>query len=189
MAVHILAGPLGTSSPLVKFVGPGVREVLYYTTQITAVADPIETDRLYVLDDARTTIEGINYFAVPSTHYTEWVGELNETFSSTLEAVTYINNLTFTKSDHVSRRFGDLSGYGSRYFQVDVNTPFTYEHHVDGAFAYYWNGDDFPNGVTLDSHDNRKISGIITQTGIHDISVSLSNVLGIHTANLQIEVI
>lgn len=189
MAVHILGGPLGEASPLVKFVGPGVREAVYLTSQITAAVDPNDADRIQVVDDARTTVEVSTFYAVSSTHYSDLIGEEGETFTSALEAVTYINDLAFSRNDHISRTHGDLSGYGSAYLQVDVNTPFTYEHYVDGAFAYYWRGDDFPNGVILDGYDNRKISGIITQTGTHSIQVSLSNVAGIHTAFLEIEVI
>ena len=189
MAIHILAGPLGANSPLVKFVGPNVREVLYYTTQITAEIDPADGDRLYVIDDARTTIEGSTYYAVTSAPYTEWVGELSETFTSALEAVTYINNLTFSKSTSIARRFTDITAHAGQLHQVDVNTPFILDCTVDGAITYFWRGQDFPAGVELDAHNNRVISGILTQTGIHDFQLEVGNVLGISTATVSIEVI
>ena len=189
MAVHILGGPLGEASPLVKFVGPGVREAVYLTSQITAAVDPSDADRLHVVDDARTTAEGNTYYAVSSTHYSDWVGENSETFGTALDAVTYINDLTFDKTEHITRRFGDIGALGSQYLRVDQNVSFDYTYIVDGAFSYFWRETDFPSGVSLSSYDNRRISGVITQTGQYDLQVEITNVSGISTSLLSIEVI
>ena len=189
MTVRILGGPLAQVSPLVKFVGPAVREAVYLTSQILAGIDAEDSDKVHVVDTARTTYEATTLYAVAATRYDEWIGENGETFSSALEVRDYINQLTSDKTNAISRRFADISAFGSEIVQVDINTPFKYDYFVEGAMGYFWREQDFPPGVSLSFHNMRSISGIITQAGVYDFQVEISNVIGISTSILSIEAI
>jgi len=182
MTIQIIRGLQGIQSSSIAFVGvtsdnTSSAKYLHEANAITASVG--SNDTVDIVDDRLSTNNGggITYdlFGV---HYSEYRDIDGNTFNSAVGVVSYIQAIQVgIETAMYLRRSKPLTISGNT-LNATANIEFEYDASKIRGVSYFWDGSTFPNGVSVSVYDQRKISGIITETGSYNIEYEVANGLG-----------
>lgn len=181
MTIRIKRGILGEQSPYIAFVGVTSNNTssAKYLHEANSFSAEAFNDEVNIIDDILSINNGggdtYDMFAV---NYSEFRDIEGNQFSSAVDVVSYIESL---QSGIVTatylRQILPVTSSGDT-FNATANVEFTYDATKVRGVSYFWDGATFPNGVSVSIYDQRKITGIITETGSYNISYEIANGLG-----------
>ena len=190
MTIKITRGILGTQSPSIAFVGVSTDNIssakyLHEANSITASVGA--NDTVDIVDDKLSLNNGGGQtYDLFGVHYSEYRDLDGNPFGSAVGVVSYIQNLQVGIVTAMYLRRSLPLTSGSNTVNTSVDTEFTYDATQTRGVSYFWDGTTFPNGVSVSTYDQRKIVGIITQTGSYDINYQVANGLGTVSTSVNI---
>lgn len=193
MAIQITRGPRGDGSPIISFVGQDsidqqAADRFSFVQSITPQVNPLDANAVDVVDTSSTLTNGYPTYLLSGVDYTEWLDRDGNSFSSALEVVTYIQDqIGGTISILEDKILAPLAI--STTINVSANTPFEFDASREGGCGYFWDNNGFPPEVEVNPLDRRKISGIMTVTGLYAVQYEVANVNGITSSTVYINVL
>ena len=193
MTIRIRKGPGNGSSPLIRFLGissEGTSSVSQFNliTNVSAQINAFDANSVDILNlELTSQNNGTAVFELEEVSFGEWRDEDNNTFSSAVEVVQYVDGLVAEASDKLNRYSSQPVGVAS-VFSAARNTPISFKFMVDNAVAYYWNEGDFPAGLTVSPYDQRILQGSIAFPGNYSIQCEVANIVGVTTDFVQLNI-
>ncbi len=182
MTIQIVKGLRGDQSSSISFVG-------ITSDNVSSANHNHEADSITVLLGTNDTVNivderltenngGGKTYDLHGVHYSEYRDLDGNPFSSAVGVVSYIEALQVgIQTAMYLRRILPITQSGDTV-NATANVEFTYDATKTRGVSYFWDGSTFPNGVSVSTYDQRKIVGIITQTGTYDVFYEVANGLG-----------
>ena len=182
MTIQIVRGMRGSQSASIAFVGLSSNKIssAKYMHEANAITASVgSNDTVDIVDDQLSLNNGgTSTYDLHGVHYSEYRDLDGNTFSSAVGVVSYIEDLQVGIHTALYLRRSLPHTHVPQPVNATGNVQFSYDATKTRGVSYFWDESTFPNGVTVSSYDQRKISGIITQTGSYNIVYEVANGLG-----------
>lgn len=193
MAIQIYRGPRGDGSPIISFLGQDsndqqAADKFSFVQSITPQVNPLNPTAIDVIDESLTHSNGVAAYLLQNVEYTDMLDRNGNAFSSALEVVSYIQNQAAGAIAILTNRTSAPIAI-STSITVPVNTQFEFDGSHEGGSGYFWDRNGFPPMVEVNPLDRRKISGIMTVTGVYAVQYEVANVNGITSTTAYINVV
>ena len=190
MTIRIKRGLLGDQSPCIAFVGVSSDNTssAKYLHEADAFRVEVSGDNIHIIDDVLSINNGGgDTYDMFGVNYSEFRDIEGNQFSSAVDVALYLESLqSGITTAMFLRRSLPLTPIGNT-FNVTADVEFTYDASKVRGVSYFWDSATFPNGVSVSVYDQRKIIGIITETGSYNVSYEIANGLG--TIQTSVEII
>ena len=196
MAIQIHRGILGTLSPLIIFTGKtsdntsavnGANRIGSISVQYNID----DADYVDIVDNHATSGNGGHTtFELLKVHYSEWEDGDGNSFGSATNVVQYIEQQVVQSQNRIALSQANphtLTGIAETV-NASVGVAFTYNANYYNGISYFWDEASFPAGVEVSRYDQRRISGIVTQTGTYDIEFQVTGHNGTSLTKVIVDV-
>lgn len=193
MAIQITRGPRGDGSPVISFNGQdsngvSASEPFSLVQVVTPQINSLNNTAVDVVHTPLTITNGYATYILYNVEYDEWLDRDGNTFASALDVVNYIRDEAAEGVSILEQRVSTpvaittgITVYTNTQFELDAT-------HVGGC-GYFWERGSIPPQMQVSPVDRRKISGILTQTGVYGVNCEVANLNGITTTTFFIDVV
>jgi hypothetical protein len=196
MAIQIHRGILGTLSPLIIFTGKTSDNISAVNGanrigSISVQYNIDDADYVDIVDNHATSGNGGHTtFELLKVHYSEWEDGDGNSFGSATNVVQYIEQQVVQSQNRIALSQANphtLTGIAETV-NASVGVAFTYNANYYNGISYFWDEASFPAGVEVSRYDQRRISGIVTQTGTYDIEFQVTGHNGTSLTKVIVDV-